>query len=380
MRNRNRKVYKCANIFHMVTTTKYINHVRYNQELNLDYIIENGGSIYQFLSFLDFDDIILEIEGSYQRTPQYNVRGILMLAIAYHFENIGYENTIRKVSDLDKDILNFKHNKMPSSSKLCDFVTKQITKKQLKELMFKIGFKLYQIQSILVLLKIAHFDSAPNESSRYDKYAKYNSHYKCKMYKSHILMFGTIPLYMKFTNGTTNDKKIMNDFFNEIKHLGFKFHEMNLDAGYDSYEINAKIWKTFGAKPNIAIRENAVINKKGTIQTINNKINKAWKEGMNINKSIEEKLEYLFNKNEIEMVGSFFRNKTIKNGLGFSYPFRNYQERTHNSIKKTVKFDTRFLHNKNKKLHILWSFISYQLLCLTALQNNIKSSTFGFIY
>ena len=364
----------------MVSLIKYVNHVKFDQEINLDQIIKNGGSIYQFLFFLDFDDIVLKIESSYKRTPQFNVKGMLMLSIAYYFEKIGYENTIRKVSELDKGILNFKYNKMPSSSKLCDFVTKQITKEQLKKLMLKIGFQLYQIQSSRSMIKIAHFDSTPNESSRYDKYARYNSHYKCKMYKSHILMFGTIPLYMKFSNGITNDKKIMNDFFNDINHLNLNFHEMNLDAGYDSYEINAKIWKIFGAKPNIAIREDAVINKNGTLQIINNNINKAWKDGMNINKPLVEKLEYLYNKNKLKIVGSFFRNETIKYGLGFSYPFRNYQERTHNSIKKTVKFDTKFLHNKNKELHILWSFISYQLLCLTALQNKIKSSTFGFIY
>jgi len=363
----------------MVINTKYINHERYNQEISLDYIIRNGGSIYQFLSFLDFDDIILEIEKLYVRKPKYNIKGMLMLAISYHIKKLGYKNTIKDVSALDRDILNFKNGKMPSKSKLCDFVTKTMTPKLLEKLMFKIGFNLYNYKSNNCLIKIANFDSTPIEASRYDKYAKYNIHYKCNMYKSHILMFGEIPLYMKFTNGTTNDKYIMPEFFEKIKSLNFKFHEMNLDGAYDGLYIYAYIWSIFGAKPNIALRKDAVFNYKADIKSIDKHINKSWKKGMNITKPLNEKLNFLFNDGKIDLVGSYLRNEVIKNGVGFSYKFRNYQERTHNAIKKTVKFDVKYMHNKNKELHILWSFISYQLLCLTAIQNNIKSTTFGFL-
>jgi len=363
----------------MVLTTRN-NHVKNIQEINLEYIIRNGGSIYQFLYFIDFKDIILEIEKDYIRIPQYHVKGMLMLAIAYHIENIGYEKTLKKVSELDKNILNFKNEKFPSSSKLCDFVTKQLTVIKLENLMLKIASELYTILHKQVMIKIAHFDSTPIEASRYDKYALHNPHYKCKMYKGHIMMFGVVPLFMKYTIGTTNDKAIMPDFFKKIKPLKMKFHEVNLDAGYDSVENFAQINYTFDAKPNIAIREDAIIHNEGTIDSINKKINKAWKQGMNIRKPILEKLDYLYNQGELEIVGSYFRNQVINIGQGYSYPFRGHQERTHANIKKRVKFDVRYVHNKNKELHCLWSFISYQLLCLTALQNNLKTDSFGFIF
>jgi len=364
----------------MVNSTYTINHDRYNQELSLDHIILNGGSIYQFLCFLDFDDIILEIEKSYIREPQYHVKGMLMLAIGYHFYHIGYKKTLKNISEFDKDIFNFKNYKLPSSSKLCDFVTKQINVEVLERIMLKIAFQLYSVLSKKVMLKIANFDSTPIEAARYDKYALYNPHYKCNMYKGHIMMFGVVPLYMKFTDGTTNDKNPFPDFLEKIQVLQMKFHEMNLDAGYDSSEIFARVWKTFDAKPNIGIRKDSIMHANGSINSINKRMNKAWKQGMNIRKPIEEKLDFLYNQGQIEVVGSYFRNQVLDIGQGYSYPFRSRQEQTHAVIKKTVKFDVRYVHNKNKELHTLWSFITYQLLCLTSLQNNLKPNNFEFIF
>jgi hypothetical protein len=305
---------------------------------------------------------------------------MLMLAIAYHFEGIGYEKTLKNVSEFDKDILKFKNNKMPSSSKLCDFVTKQLSVEKLEKIMLNIASQLYKIQSQKVMIKIANFDSTPVEAARYDKYALYNPHYKCNMYKAHIMMFGVIPLYMKFTDGLTHDNSIIKEFFEKIKPLQLKFHEMNLDGAYDSKNTFAQVWKTFGAKPNIGIRENAVINEIGTIKSINKRINKAWKHGMNIKKPIYEKLDYIYNQGKSKVVGAYFRNQILEIGQGYAYPFRNRQEQTHGNIKKIVKFNVRYVHNKNKELHTLWSFISYQLLSLTALQNSLKINSFGFIY
>jgi len=364
----------------MVLTIEINNHVKYDQEFSLNHIINNGGSIYQFLSFLDFNDFILELENEYTRKPQYHVKGMLMLAIAYHIHGVGYKKTLKKISKSEKEILDFKEMKIPSPSKLCDFVTKQLTVEKLESFMLKIGFQLYVFLSSKTLLNISHFDSSPIESSRYDKYASYNPHYGCKMYKGHMMMFGTVPLYMKFTNGTTNDKAVMPEFFKKIQLLQMKFHEMNLDAGYDSSEIFANVWKTFDAKPNICVRKDAKINESGTMNSINKLINKAWKQGMNVRKPINEKLDYIYNRGKTEVVGSYFRNQIIEGGQGYSYHFRGHQERTHCNMKKTVKFDVRYVHNKNKELHSLWSFISYQLLCLTALQNNLKTDSFGFIF
>ncbi|RXG33371.1 transposase, IS4, partial [Methanohalophilus sp. WG1-DM] len=50
--------------------------------------------------------------------------------------------------------------------------------------MFRIGKKISRITKI----RDVKTDSTPLEASRYDRYADYNPHYKCKMDKAHITM------------------------------------------------------------------------------------------------------------------------------------------------------------------------------------------------
>jgi len=67
--------------------------------------------------------------------------------------------------------------------------------------MFRIGKKISRITKI----RDVKTDSTPLEASRYDRYADYNPHYKCKMDKAHITMIGTLPIYMTHTKGAAND-------------------------------------------------------------------------------------------------------------------------------------------------------------------------------
>ncbi|KXS43630.1 MAG: transposase, IS4, partial [Methanohalophilus sp. T328-1] len=61
--------------------------------------------------------------------------------------------------------------------------------------MFRIGKKISRITKI----RDVKTDSTSLEASRYDGYADYNPHYKCKMDKAHITMIGTLPIYMTHT-------------------------------------------------------------------------------------------------------------------------------------------------------------------------------------
>jgi hypothetical protein len=53
-------------------------------------------------------------------------------------------------------------------------------------------------------------------------------------------------------------------------------------------------------------------------------------------------------------------------------------EKTHGHIKGTVKFDIRRIRNVSRKLYSLLSFVAYQLMALTELQNKIgEKNSFG---
>ena len=363
---------------------RYINLDRFTMELSLKNIVNHGGTIFDFLQFLEFSDIIVEIEKEYKRKPQFHVKGMMMLAIAYHSSSFSYSKLLDNLTIFDISLLKFNNRELPSKSILNDFILHRVGEELLEKIMRKISWKLYHLFLIGKNKLIGNEDSTPIEASRYDMYAKYNPHYRCKMYKAHITMFETVPLYMSFTDGLRGDnpESIKNmKILNEIR---IKFDVMNKDGGYDSFENYADTKMLLGANPNINPPKNSIINNGGSIEGINHTINKSkfWKQGLSNNDSIKKKLEFFYNKGKKrkEQVGMYLRNQVITNGLDKeAYPLRSHQERIHDHIKQTVKFDVRRVHTKQKKQHILWSFISYQMLCLTALQNGLNPNEFGFI-
>jgi len=82
-----------------------------------------------------------------------------------------------------------------------------------------------------------------------------------------------------------------------------------LDAGYDSFSIHAHIWNYLNIHPLIQMRENAVLHNEGKIQGINKQINKMWKIGGNIHATTEQKLKFLYQNDQIEKVGMYFREQ-----------------------------------------------------------------------
>lgn len=368
----------------MVFDIKIINHERYSLEFNLKSIIKYGGSIYQFLLFVEIDDIVKEIEKLYTRKPQFHAKGMFMLAVAYHFYGKSYKKLLADISSFDIQILKFENRELPSKGALNDFIIHKIGENNLEILMQKLAWRLYCLGKLNKKIIIGNEDSTPVEASRYDYNANYNTHYSCRMYKAHITMLETIPLYMSFTDGLSGDNPESLSNMKTLKKIGITFHVMNKDGGYDSFENYANTYVLLGAKPNIKPKENAVINEEGKIERINHFLNKAKyrKQGISIRDSLKVKLNFLFSQEEKrrEQVGAYLRNEILENGLDVNaYPLRKHQERIHDHMKGTVKFDVRRIHNKQKKLHILWSFISYQILCLTSLQNQLNPNEFGFI-
>jgi len=115
-----------------------------------------------------------------------------------------------------------------------------------------------------------------------------------------------------------------------------------------------------------------VINKEGEEERINHWVNKNWKLGGDIHSPMDDKLKFLYEIGRREQVGMFLRNQNILDkSFEEQYKKRAECEKTHGHIKSTVKFDIRRIRNVSKKLYSLLSFISYQLLVLTELQNQI---------
>lgn len=85
----------------------------YSQDTILTSILKKGCSIYQFLDTLNIDDLINNIDKLYIRKPRYQTKGMLMLAIGYHFHSKSYEKFLSKIEKNDFKLLNFKNKTLP---------------------------------------------------------------------------------------------------------------------------------------------------------------------------------------------------------------------------------------------------------------------------
>lgn len=366
----------------MVPKSITVEHNGIYMELNLKDLVSEGMSIYELLSFVDISDIEKHIEDKlYQRLPRYPVKAMLRFAVAYYFygqKGYGYEWVVNNISEREAKMIGF-DKKIPSKSLLNDFILHRIGYENIEYIVYEIAKRLNRLAESMGINYLNH-DSTPIEASRYDNKAEYNLHYKTKMYKAHITMKGTIPLIMTFSNGNENDSPFLENHLYKLRDLEIKGEFMNCDAAYDSYKNHALIKHVLGCKPNIDIRENAVIQKEGSEREIKRWCQKLWKKGGYKAKNTVERLEFLFNNGRIEQVGMYYRNKNIVEGMNDEeYKLRSKQEFVHSHIKRTVKFDVRRRHHKYKKLHILWSFLSYQIMLLCSLQNGLKPNEFGFI-
>ncbi len=123
--------------------------------------------------------------------------------------------------------------KLPSGGTLHYFVKYRLAEDGLNEVMMLLGEKILKLSQI----KEAKIDYIPLEASRYDNYADYNVHYKCKMDKAHITMVGTYPVFMTYTNGVSSDSPEL------IKHIE-ALKKMNADIDFTLLMVDMIHFKT----------------------------------------------------------------------------------------------------------------------------------------
>jgi len=149
----------------------------------------------------------------------------------------------------------------------------------------------------------AIIDSTPLEASRYNPYALFNPHYQIKMDKAQIFHYGNYPLFMIYSDGTTNDKPYFYPRIQMVSGMDPEMSAIVLDAGYDH-----------GRK---------------------------------------------------EQVGKYLRNiNCLDEDFGSKCKNRSHCERKHKHIKDTVKFDIRGLLHTSKEMYTYANFVSYQILML----------------
>jgi len=351
-----------------------------------NYLNRESASICQFLHFLCIDDISKHVERAYYANNswhyKYSISSMIKLFIVMCFRQLSYEKTVVSLTEEEAILLAFYDDegiiRLPSPKTLHHFVKYRLGEDGMNEIMMLVGERILKLAQI----KEAKIDSTPLEASRYDKYADYNSHYGCKMDKAHITMVGTYPVFMTHTNGNAGDSPELIKHIEALKRMNADIDFYSADTGYKAFVNHAYIWYHFDARPVIAYPKNAVISKEGKIDRIDHWVNKMWEMGGDVHASIEDKLKFLYENGRLEQVGKYLRNQNMTDRLFNSlYKKRGECEPKHGHIKDVVKFDVRRVRVMSRKLYSLMSFVSYQLLVLTELQNEFtKRNSFGRFY
>ncbi|MBN1431545.1 MAG: transposase [Methanomicrobiaceae archaeon] len=259
------------------------------------------------------------------------------------FRNLSFRKTLYSLTDEDCKYLKVPEidgkYRIPSSSAFHDFMKNRLGKDGFIEIMKLLGKQMVKIAS---KPREAIIDSTPLEASRYNPYALFNPHYQIKMDKAHIFHYSNYPLFMIYSDGTTNDKSCLYPRIQKVAEMNPEMSSIVLDAGYDSFKIHADIWRTFGIHHLIQFREDAVIHYEDNTKRINHRVNKMWRKGGDVHQSIENKLRFLYDNGGKKQVGKYLRNiNCLDEDFSSKYKNRSGCERKHKHIKDTVNFDVR---------------------------------------
>lgn len=336
----------------------------------------DGLSICRLLHETDFYSVVKYIEtkcyssdsSHFRYSPEFMVKLVVLRA----FRGQSFRKTIASLTTEDCKLLSAPkrngHYLIPSPSTLHHFMRYRLDEMCFEEVIRIAGSQLARLSGE----KEGIIDSTPLEASRYDRYADFNTHYNCKMYKGHIFHLGNYPIALVFSDGNDHDSTKVSDLINRISGIPLKFSNLFADGGYDSFQIHADIFYHLGVIPTISVRENAVIQDEGTEKRINHWVNKLWRKGGSINAKINEKLRFLYENGRTETVGMYLRNQSMMDpNFELRYGRRGDCERTHSHMKSILKFDVKNIRNTSKKFSILVNFFAYQILLLGHLQNGI---------
>lgn len=351
-----------------------------------NYLSRENTSICQFLYFLCIDDISKHVERTFYTNKswhfKYSVSSMIKLFVVKCFRNLSYDKIISSLTEEEAILLCFFDEngqiKLPCGGTLHHFVKYRLGEDGINEIMMLLGEKIFKFSWETE----AKIDSTPLEASRYDKHADYNPHYECKMDKAHITMVGTYPVFMTHTKGVAGDSPELIHHIEALKNMNADLEFYSADGGYDSFLNHSDIWYHLDAKPIISYASNAVINPEGEEERINHWVNKKWRIGGDVHAPMENKLKFLYEIGRKEQVGMYLRNQNIRDeAFDDQYKKRAECEKIHGHIKGTVKFDIRRVRNESRKLYSLLSFIAYQLLVLTEMQNKIRDkNSFGIYF
>ena len=331
----------------------------------------------ELLSRMNFTEIESKLDQylgyAHCRSWEYSPLVLFKLLIVKIFRKHSYRRLVNSLTPEDCLYLGLKEEEsgrflIPAASTVHDFAYNRLGLEGLKQIMVLNG----TIACKNIRNANGMIDSTPIEASRYDKYARFNPHYECRMYKLHIFHLEDFPLYGIFSNGTEYDGGYATPLAEKVSLMHPDLKAVKLDAGYDSYQNHAALWKILKVQPLIDQNADAVIQYEGTEERIDHWVNKMWKKGGDIHTGISAKLHFLYDNGREIQVGKYLRNKNLLDpDFKSAYKSRSDCERTHSHMKRMFTFTVKWIQQRSREFYMCANFVAYQIVLIANLMRNV---------
>ena len=233
-------------------------------------------------------------------------------------------------------------------------------------------------------------DATVITARRMDKEAKYSGYYKTYGWKKDLFIESN-GIFLSYKDLEINDDEgcYMEYHLKKLNRLSIFINHITADGKYATYYNIAMTKCRYNVEFLYKPQKGWVYNKKGEERYIREKYSRYWKEkGFKANASIDYKLKFLYNRQEHDIVGAYYRNKRIEeweknDSMRKRYAKeRNSNEGFNSYLKNYAGFETN-LHRKGKRyafFHTTLCLLALNLVALTRLQNGVTDNLISVAY
>ena len=233
-------------------------------------------------------------------------------------------------------------------------------------------------------------DATVITARRMDKEAKYSGYYKTYGWKKDLFIESN-GIFLSYKDLEINDDEgcYMESHLKKLNQLSIFVNHITTDGKYATYHNIAMTKCRYNVEFLYKPQKGWIYNKKGEERHVKERYSRYWKEkGFKANASIDYKLKFLYNRQEYEIVGAYYRNKRMEeweenDDLRERYAKeRNSNEGFNSYLKNHAGFETN-LSRKGKRyafFHTTLCLLALNLVALTRLQNGVADNLISVAY
>lgn len=258
--------------------------------------------------------------------------------------------------------------------------------------------ELSEIQRQLICLKQQPLgketieDATIITAKRNDPEAKYSGYYKDYGWKKDLLIDNKHKIFLGYQNLkiTSDEAEALLVHLKRLYQCDISVNVVTVDGKYPTYENIAKAKHEFGTNLFYKPQKNWAHNSKGDLDVINKRYQQYWKhDGFKIHTDIRYKLGFLFQQDDFDYVGAYYRNQhvahynqRVKHCRRRYTLERNGNEGFNGYVKQQMGFETSIPRKGEKQAfkHTTLCLIALNAVALTRLQHGIKKNLTSIAY